>query len=308
MTTPLHRLTDIARTQLGCVSRDQAHRAGVTDDQLRAQVRAGALVQTGPHSFRAALAPVSARVELESLVLDIGPPCWIAGATAAALLGADGFRVRRPYVVAVLRDRNVRRIGVIVRTTCELPLIDRTVIDGLPVTSAARTLIDLARDHSPAQLAAVLDSGLRDGRLSEDLLHRRIVELRSRGRFGIPALLEVLEGRELTRGGHSWLEREFLRRCGAARLPRPSTQQVLAKAHDRLVRVDCRFDGTPVVVELLGYRWHRTRADLARDTERVNALVLAGFVVLQFTYDQVVGDPDGVIRLVRRALLDHRER
>ena len=58
------------------------------------------------------------------------------------------------------------------------------------------------------------------------------------------------------------------------------------------MRVDCRFPGTPVIVEVLGYRWHRgNRSQFNRDAERVNALVLQGYVVLQFTYDHVVAEP-----------------
>ena len=140
------------------------------------------------------------------------------------------------------------------------------------------------------------------GSTSEDLLHRRIGALRARGRYGIPTLLDVLDGREVTRGGHSWLEREFLRLVAAAGLPRPETQAVLTKAGDRLVRVDCRFPGTPVVVELLGYRWHRTKAQMARDAERLNALVLDGFTPFQFTYDQVVTESPTVLATVHLAL------
>ena len=116
-------------------------------------------------------------------------------------------------------------------------------------------------------------------------------------------LLDILDGRETTRGGHSWLEREFLRLLASIDLPRPATQAVLTTAGDRLVRVDCRFPGTPVVVELLGYRWHRTKAQLARDSERLNALVLDGFTPYQFTYDQVVTQSDTVLATVHLALL-----
>ncbi len=133
-------------------------------------------------------------------------------------------------------------------------------------------------------------------------MHRRITQLRSSGRYGIPQLLAVIEGSEISRGGHSWLERTFLELCERAVLPRPRTQQVLTKAGDRLVRVDCRFPGTRVVVELLGYRWHRTRAQMSRDTERLNALVLDGFLPIQFTYNQVTLDPGGTVDTVRRTL------
>jgi hypothetical protein len=147
-----------------------------------------------------------------------------------------------------------------------------------------------------------LDGALRDGLTSEDLLHRRIAALRRKGRYGIPALLDVLDGREVTRGGHSWLEREFLRLVAEAGLPRPETQAVLTRAGDRLVRVDCRFPQTPIVVELLGYRFHRTKQQMGRDAERLNALVIDGFTPFQFTYDQVVSQSATVVATVDLAL------
>ncbi|MGH9133258.1 MAG: hypothetical protein ACRDZZ_04920 [Ilumatobacteraceae bacterium] len=143
---------------------------------------------------------------------------------------------------------------------------------------------------------------MRDGLTTEEVLHARITALRSSGRYGLPKLLAVIEGSEITRGGHSWLERRYLALCGAAGLPRPRTQQVLTKAGDRLVRVDCRFPGTRVVVELLGYRWHRTREQMTRDAQRLNALILDGFWPIQFTYDQVTNEPVEVVATTRHAL------
>ena len=61
------------------------------------------------------------------------------------------------------------------------------------------------------------------------------------------------------------------------------------------MRVDCRFDGTPVVVELLGYRWHRDETQMTRDADRMNALLLEGLSPLQFTYRQVTGVPRQVV-------------
>jgi hypothetical protein len=172
----------------------------------------------------------------------------------------------------------------------------------LPVTSAARTIVELARTESPEALARALDSALRDGLISEDLLHRRICALRRRGRYGIPKLLDVVSGHEVIRGGHSWLERHFLRLLAEAGLPRPATQQILTRARDRLVRVDCRFPGTNIVVELLGYRFHSSRGQIARDIERLNALVADGFAPYQFTYEQAVNDEAYVVATVRSAL------
>ena len=113
----------------------------------------------------------------------------------------------------------------------------------------------------------------------------------------------MIEGCEVTRGGHSWLERRFRQICVAHRLPRPQTQQLLASSNDELVRVDLRFPGTGVVGEVLGYRWHRgDRKQLSRDVERINALIRGGYQPLQFTYDHVTLDEAWVVSQLLEAL------
>jgi hypothetical protein len=302
MTNAHRRIATDATGQLGAFSREQAHDARLSDRQLRRRVQSGILEQVGPHAFRSALTPRSELGDLTALVLDVGEPVWVSGPTAAALHSFDGYRLRKPFHLTLERGRNVRRIGVVVHTATELPLLDQARASDLPVTSAARTIVDLSRSQQPEALARALDSALRDGLISEDLLHRRICALRDRGRYGIPKLLEVLSGHEVTRGGHSWLESHFLRLLENAGLPSPAAQQILSRAGDRLVRVDCHFPGTRVVVELLGYRFHSSKVQLARDAARINALVADGFAPYQFTYEQAVKDEAYVLDTVRTAL------
>lgn len=302
MTNSTERLMALATGQLGAFSRTQANDHGLSDRQLRSRVQSGFLVQTGPHTFRVAGAPVTLMAELRALLLDVGQPAWISGPTAAALHGFDGYSLRRPFHLLVPRERCLNRWNGRIHRTDTIQPIDRTEIDGLPVLSPTRTMIDLARTASSMQLAAALDSGIRDGRLSEDLLHRRVMGLRSQGRYGLPLLAEVIAGFEVTRGGHSWLEREYLRLLAGAGLPTPELQQVLSRAGDRLIRVDCRFPGTNVVVELLGYRYHRSRSDMTRDAARANALLSDGFRPYQFTYEHIVTDHAYVLTTTTAAL------
>jgi hypothetical protein len=302
MTRDIRRLADIATGQRGALTASQIVDAGVGSSGLRRRVQSGVLERLGSHTYRSPFASSSALGDLAALVLDCGVDTYVSGPTAAALHGFDGFKLKPPFHVTVIRGRNVQRAHHHIHTTTELPLIDRATIEQLPAMSATRTLIDVARFISARALTAALDSALRDGLTSEGLLHRRIVGLRSSGRYGIPKLLAVIDGVEAARGGHSWLERRFLELCVRAGLPRPSTQQVLSRAKDRIVRVDCRFPDTRVVVELLGYRWHRTNSQMARDVARMNALVLDGFAPIQFTYDHVTADPEWVIAQTTQAL------
>ena len=180
--------------------------------------------------------------------------------------------------------------------------LDTTEVDGIPATSATRTIIDLAATETPERLAIAIDCALRDRLTSEDFLHRRIVELRCKGRAGLAKLVSVLAGNEITRGGHSWLERRFLQLLSEAGLPSPETQQVVGKRKQRLIRVDCMFPGTNVVVELLGYRFHRSTMEMQNDAERMNRMVLDGFHPLQCTYSDVAGESPLMLASIREAL------
>lgn len=241
-------------------------------------------------------------LQLSEQLDSLGEFARASGPTAAALLQFDGYRLRTPFHFVVPRGHNLARVGHHIHTSTVLPPLDCEVVDGVRVTAPTRTLIDLSGMATSEQLTAALDGALRDLLTTEEFLHRRIVELRGRGRYGIPRLLQVIEGIEVTRGAHSWLEREFLRLVASEGLPLPTPQQVLGQRNGRLIRVDFRFPGTRVVVEVLGYRHHRTKLQMQIDTERTNALTLAGYFVVQFTYEHVVSSPAWVVEQVAEAL------
>lgn len=304
MTSTERRIATLAVSQLGTFTRAQALDAGLSNRQLRGRVRSGHLEQAGPNTFRVAGVPTTPRSRLAQLALDIGPPVVTAGPTAAALHELNGFELGAPYHLLVPAHRSVQRLGAVVHRTGRFDSIDRCEVDGFATTSLVRTVVDLARWCAPEQIRGVLEQTIADGRLSESELFQRIASLRSQGRYGIPMLLSVLEHREFTRGGDSWLEREYLRLLTRAGIPRPETQVVLTRAADRIVRVDCFFPDSNLVVELMGYRFHRTRSQLNRDAQRHNALMASGRRVLQFTYDQVTNEPDATVAHTRATLIN----
>lgn len=246
--------------------------------------------------------PLHRYEQVSEQLAGLGPTARCAQPTAAALVGFDGFRLKPPFHFVVPRGVNRQRVGHYVHRTLYLPPIDCETAHGLPVTSPTRTLIDLATTCEPKVLTAALDGALRDCLTTEEFLHQRIVDLRSRGRYGIPKLLAVIEGVEASRGGHSWLERRYLELIAAAGLPPPTTQAHLGRRNGRLIRVDCRFPGTRLVVELLGYRYHRTEFQMRNDADRINRLQFDGFIVVQFTYQHVVLDPAYVVSQTMEAL------
>lgn len=302
MTNDDFGLPALARGQHGAFLFEQAQRAGVPADMLRGWIESGLLDRFGVRTLRSATTPTSPIDDAAAHVLDIKPTAWISHHTAAALHRFDTFgSVDFPLHVTLQRGSYTTRPNVVVHTSDELTLEDRVFAEGVPVTSPVRTIIDLARAEHSARLTAVIDGALRDRLITEELLLRRIAELRSQGRYGVPKLLAVIEGVEATRGGHSWLERRYLQLTATAGIPRPETQRHLGRVDGRLIRVDCYYADCDLVVELLGYRWHRSRAQLRRDAERVNRLSLDGRLVLQFTYDQVTLGPQVVLATVIEA-------
>jgi hypothetical protein len=162
--------------------------------------------------------------------------------------------------------------------------------------------MDIAAVVDHERLVRAVDSAYAAGGTHPDLLHRQLAVRRSRGQKGSERLLAAMEAVELTRGCESWLESTFLTLILAAGLPRPDMQVVVGKRGTKLIRVDCRFPGTPVVVELLGYRWHRTELQMRTDAERMNAMIAKGLAPTQFTYVHVREHPDYVLATVQAAL------
>lgn len=239
---------------------------------------------------------------LIELISSVPIDCWASGPTGAALFAIEGYSLRPPFHLTIERGHNLRRIGHHIHTTNSMDRLDRDWADGVPVCSPSRILLQLAEFETRERMVAALESALRDGLTSEEFLHRRLAAWRVRGRGGVRPLLRALEGWDIGRGGQSWLEREFLRIVHAAGLPTPMTQQVLGRRDTTLIRVDCHFPEASLVVELLGYRWHRTPMQMQVDSERVNQLQMKGQLVLQFTYRHVTERPEWVVHTVAEVL------
>ena len=101
----------------------------------------------------------------------------------------------------------------------------------------------------------------------------------------------------------SWLERETLRVLANAGLPAPICQARIAPKGAFVARVDFLYPDHLVVIEVNGHAWHSTRDQVAADAARRRQLVLAGYLVLDFTYDDIVSSPQLVVTQVRAALV-----
>jgi very-short-patch-repair endonuclease len=213
----------------------------------------------------------------------------------------DGVRVPERPDLTVPRRRAPRSNLVIVHRSLLLPDVDRTEIDGIPVTSPARTLIDLAAVLDDQQLEAVVESGFRLGCFRESFLRWRIREL-GETRPGSRRLLDLLDARGRDAAAlESPLEVRAWRVLVGSDLPRP-VRQFSIRSGDRRYRLDFAWPEQKLAVECDGYTTHGGRAGFRRDRRKIAALAAIKWRVIPVTWEDVTRNRAQLLADVRDAL------
>jgi very-short-patch-repair endonuclease len=217
--------------------------------------------------------------------LACGPGALLSHRTAAALWGVLEAP-RRAVVEVTVPGRTWRSQPGVRLHRRDLPGEHVTRRRGIPVTSPARTLLDIATRLSRTGLEEAVAAADRAGLLTTQRLASLLGDFR-----GLPgaAPLRAVVGERMDCPTDSILERRFLRLVKRSGLPLPQTQ-----AHISGYRVDFYWPDLGLVVETDGLRYHRTPADQVRDRKRDQVLTAAGFTVLRFTYQQVTREVDDV--------------
>lgn len=295
----VRRLNDVAATQHGAVSLDQIRRIVRTDDQLRSVVAAGWMVLAAPRVYVVAGSAPTWERSLQVGLLSLGPSAMVSHRAAAALHGFERATTDAVEFQVPRACRN-RSGALCVHSTSFIGSLDVVSVKGFRVTSATRTVIDLARLRvSTLELEAAVDSAIRSFASSPEVIGRRLAALRGPGRWGCRRLDELLADA----GGHTVLERRFLTLVRRAGLPRPRCQAVTEFGRGGQARVDFAFDPYRLLVEVNGRRGHASDAERAKDAHRRNELQAIGYVVLEFTWNQVTRTPAVVASAVERHLV-----
>jgi very-short-patch-repair endonuclease len=175
---------------------------------------------------------------------------------------------------------------------------DAATVEGIPVTSLARTCLDLAEVLSPGRLIDVLEAGQRQNKLDVRAIIATID--RNPGRRGLrtlqAAIAELADDPPLLQ---SDLERAFRRLVRAFDLPMPQFNVYVEGELCDVVWPEHRL-----IVEVDGWNWHRSRRAFGNDRARDRKLIRAHWTVVRFTDDQVEKDPAGVAAEVSDLLRD----
>ncbi len=281
----------LAGRQHGVVARGQLLRLGLTRKVIERRIAAGSLIpiHRGVYMVGHRAAP--------PLAPEMGAVLAHRGRAAASHLSAGAVLelTSRPTVVHVTVPHGARsRRGIVVHCS---PL-DPTEVrrhQRIPVTSPARTLLDLAAILEPDDFE----------RAAAEAWSRRIVRrqeledqlTRSPHRRGAPALRALLALDRDPARTRSRAERLLLRLIRDARLPEPETNQYVGP-HE----VDCLWRAQRLVVEFDSWSFHSSRRAFERDRRKDAALLALGYRVLRLTWRRLTGEPQAVVALLNRAL------
>jgi hypothetical protein len=230
-------------------------------------------------------------------VLACGPDAALSHASAGALLD---LRASSAFLVDVAVAERIGRArpGIRVHRPKVWAPEDRTVVDGIPCTTVARTLVDLAGVLKPQALERAVERAARahvlDVRAIAEVLER--VD-RPRGVRALRGALAIAATVPFTR---SELERRFLALCRDAGLPQPLTNAHVETSPGQWIEVDFLWPTKGLAVETDGWATHGTPFAARRDRLRDRALRAAGWEVERFDWTEVVLDPAGTVNALRR--------
>lgn len=268
-----------ASRQHGLVTIAQLRYAGLSRSAVAHRVAGGRLfgVHRGVY-----LVGHTARTELTTLaaaVLAIGPGALISHASAALLWELIESH-RGPVHVTVPRASARVRPLIVVHRMAALDKQDLRVRAGLPVSSPAATILDLAETWSPVEVERALNEARQRRLVRQGELDSLIA--RSPGRRGLKILVPLLRSQTNNDFSRKEAERILWGLIRQADLPTPR----------RNVRVsgfelDFFWPELRLNVETDGYQWHSARHRLNADRDRDATLAANGVQVLRFSWDQL---------------------
>lgn len=283
----------ISQLEAAGISRFQVHR------------RLGRLltqVTDGVYAVGAMTNEVRLRAALAAL-----PQAVVSHGTAAGYLGLP-LPASDDISVLLCGRRTRRRIeGVEIHLTRWLPLADVTSVDGLPMTSVARTICDLSVRYPVRRLRHLAEHAVVERLATAAELQACILGWRRQGRPG-SAVLRRLEQLLLDDEPvpPSELERRAVALFRRGRLPAWVSQYRPPWYDGVRGVVDIAWPEFRVVVELDGRRWHATTQAHVEDRRRDRLAAQHGWLTLRFGWQEIVERPDAVIEECRAMLASRR--
>jgi very-short-patch-repair endonuclease len=283
------RIAGLSERQHGVVTRGQLLEMGLTDDGIGRRVKDGRLWRVHQGVYAVGRPTLTLHGRFIAAVLSCGPGAALSHVAAGVLLIL--LEERGPRIdVTVPRSGQRRRRGAVIIHRAALPDSDVTTKHGIPVTTPARTLVDLADVLPRRRLERALDEAA--------YLRLDVTDLQPRpGRRGSGTLAEALRrhdaGNTRTRSDLEERMLSLLRN----RLPAPEVNSGIEG-----YTVDFVWREQGLIVETDGWAAHGTRSAFERDRRRDADLLAEGWRVLRISYERLEREPEWVAERIAEAL------
>ena len=305
---PAHRLRPrrwdldiaaVANRQHGLVTLKQLEDLGMDRRTAAARVRAGRLHRVHDGVFLVGYPKLSKAAAFLAAVLSCGREAVLSHGSAAALWGFRDGDGQGLHVIAPNR-RGRSPQGLVAHRDGWLPPPDRTIYQGSPGTTVARTLLDLAAVLPPWELRRAMGEAEAMRLVDHSQLRNQI--RRGRGRRGVARLRLLMdEIHPQNERSRSELERMFLHICLEVGLPQPEVNVPLQVGNKRY-KPDFLWRAQRLILEADSRRFHDTDTAFVNDRRREQRLQLAGWRVSRCTWEQVEFEPRTLAETVRGLL------
>lgn len=302
-------VVDLPPSRQGLASTQQLIAAGWTCDTIAAAVKNGLLVRRRRAVYSRTEAPgrapflLSNRVldrgyleEVREVMLSVSNDACVAGRTMCLLYGWDLLVEPTTVEVALPTGRWFNRAGITVTQ-----LVDRNIVkhrnfgfEALSGLSRVDTVLHCAVVLPLREAVTVADSAMRSKTVTLQQLKDSV--RKRRGKRGYRRMRMVIEWSDPECG--SVLESAFRVLMLESGIIRPASQQVIKGVG----RVDFVWRDHRLVVECDGRRWHDPEDARNTDRRRENGLTLDSWMLLRFSWHEIVYDQNYVLGCVRRSL------
>ena len=293
----------VAERQHGAVSRAQLLDAGASRHSIEWAVAVGEVLRVSAAVFVVAGSPRTWRQALMVAVLDAGPGACVSHRAAAILLGIARRNLREVVEITSPRGRSHDLAEVVVHRPLDL-VYDRDVIviDGIPCTGPLRTLVDYGVSESWLEVWDAIERAIQADLVTHRGCEWMLSRLSKQGRHGCGLFRRALDERALKMKApdKGLLEPRFAGLAARYRLPRYAYQHDVFG--DGSVFSDFAWLAEKVIVEVKGFATHGTPQAMTDDFEREHRLIAAGWIVLSFTWNQVVRRPKYVADRILQVL------
>jgi very-short-patch-repair endonuclease len=280
----------LAARQHGVLSSAQLAAAGLGRGWVRHRVARGWLRRL--HRGVYLVGPLEAEYSRAmAAVLAVGPGAVLSHYPAAVLWALRPTREGAMHVTTGQRDRRGRP-GITIHRAMLHPK-DLTRRQGIPTTSAARTILDIAATEPTTELERAFNEAGLQRRISPRSLNEQFS--RYPHHKGTAALRQLLASEpRLTRSDAEILVLDLIRR---AQLPRPETNTRIEG-----YEVDLVWRERKLIVEIDSWAFHSTRRSFEEDRRRDQRLLNNGWRVIRVTARQLTHQPEAVVATLATAL------